>query len=131
MSHLERNHEEWKEIRARVDSIASAVFLIAGGALSLSITVLLSNESFLAKSSSVTELATSSWYWLLASVILFISLKVFLVFQLFFFHVNTEAANKNVPLLNGINWLIGLMGYISFIWGMVNMVRAAACAIST
>lgn len=45
MAHLENNYEEWQEIRSRIDSIANAVFLISGSALSLSISVRLSNKA--------------------------------------------------------------------------------------
>lgn len=45
MGTIEKNYEEWNEIRSRVDSLASAVFLIAGGALTLSISVLTSQTS--------------------------------------------------------------------------------------
>jgi hypothetical protein len=57
MSHAERNYEEWKEIRSRVDSIASTVFLIAGGALTLSINVILGNRESKLITSDVAAIA--------------------------------------------------------------------------
>lgn len=39
MTSNELNHDDWVEIRARIDSIANGIYLIAGGALMLSITI--------------------------------------------------------------------------------------------
>ncbi|WP_269519200.1 hypothetical protein [Alteromonas sp. BMJM2] len=52
---IENDYEEWKEIRSRADSIATAVFLLTGGALSLSINVMVGNKSKLKLSAPLLE----------------------------------------------------------------------------
>ncbi len=131
MPPLENNYEEWKEIRSRVDSVANAIFLIAGGALSLSISVILSNKGAGLISKEVSELASSAWYWLLASIIIFLVLKTYLIFQAFMLQFNTEFVNRWLHWLNGTGWVIGILGFVSFACGLILMVKAAALAVYT
>ena len=131
MPHRENNYEEWKEIRGRADSIASAIFLIAGGALSLSITVILGNKSSGVITPAVAEHATSAWYWLLAAIITFLVMKIAMVGQAFLLHFNGAFLNKHLTLLNSIGWVIGTTGFACFCWGLVQMVHAAALAVGT
>ena len=81
MPSTENNHEDWKEMRARVDSIANAVFLIGGGALSLSISVILNNKSKDLITSKVACITTYAWYFLLSSIIMSLGLKIFLLLK--------------------------------------------------
>jgi hypothetical protein len=104
MSHLESNCEERKEIRARADSIANAIFLIAGGALWSSITVMLSNKGAGLITQGIANHATLAWKWLLASIIIFLFLKVLLILQAFLLQFRTEFVNKHLSLLNGLAW---------------------------
>ena len=69
MDSLERNHEEWERIRARADSLANAVFLIAGGALSVSISVMVSAKKSGVVPEAASSIATTGWYCLLAAII--------------------------------------------------------------
>ena len=130
MPHLENNYEEWKEIRARVDSIANAIFLIAGGALSLSITVILSSKGAGLITKPVAEQAASAWYWLLAAIIIFLALKIALIFQAFMLQFKTDFVNKWLHWFNGAGWLIGILGFTSFVFGLIEMVGAAVLAVS-
>lgn len=130
MGSLEQNHEEWERIRTRADSLANAVFLIAGGALSISISIMVSAK----KSGVVPEIASSiaitGWYCLLAAIILFVTLKIHLIGQAFLLHVKTDIADRNNLLLNGLGWLWGLGGFVTFVWGLLQLIRAAAIVIS-
>lgn len=129
MTSIENNSNDWREIRSRVDSIANAVFLIAGGALSLSISVILGNKDAGFITSQVACLATAAWYSLLASVFLFLLLKVHLVFQAYMLQFNTEFVNKHLAGLNRTGWAVGVLGFISFVAGLILMVRAASIAV--
>ena len=131
MPPIEKNYEEWKEIRSRVDSIANAIFLIAGGALSLSISVILSNKGVGLISKEVSTLASSAWYWLLAAIIIFLFLKIYLVSQAFILQFKPQFFNRCLNWVNGIGWVLGIAGFISFGWGLYQMVRAASLAVIT
>jgi hypothetical protein len=61
MASIENNSDDWREIRSRVDSIANAVFLLAGGALSLSVSVLVDGKAAGIVSAQVADLASTSW----------------------------------------------------------------------
>ncbi|WP_156480532.1 hypothetical protein [Aquipseudomonas alcaligenes] len=131
MSSTENNSDDWREIRARADSIANAIFLISGGALSLSISVILSNKSAGYITAQVACIASLAWYCLLASLILFLALKGHMILQAYLLQFRPNYVNKHLRFLNGISWAIGLTGFISFIAGMFLMVRTAILAVGT
>lgn len=124
----EIDHEEWRELRTRVDSLASAVFLIAGGALTLSVSVLLGLSSDI--SPSLQEGIRSSWLLLLGSIIGFIILKVSLIVQSFMRGtLPPEKFNRYVVAANCIGWGLGLVGLVAFVSGMYVMVNVALAVI--
>jgi len=129
MTSAENNAEDWREIRTRIDSIANAVFLISGGALSLSISVLLSGKGSGLITPAVASLATTSWYFLLGSVFLFLLLKAHLILQANLLQFKPDLVNNHLKLLNGVAWAIGVFGFVAFCAGMTIMVRAAVVAI--
>ena len=129
MNSVEKHSADWREIRARADSIATAVFLIAGGALSLSITVIVGNLGSGLITPKVVSLATEAWYYLLASIILFLLLKFHLILQAYLGQFCPDWINKHLKLSNRTGWTIGLAGFATFVWGMTQMVRAAATAV--
>jgi hypothetical protein len=129
MSSIENNSDDWREIRSRIDSIASAVFIISGGALSLSISVLLGGKESGLITPAVAYLATASWYFLLASVFLFLLLKGHLIIQANLLQFKPTFVNNHLGLLNGIGWVVGVIGFAAFCTGMAIMVRAAVVAI--
>lgn len=129
MDSLEKNHEEWERIRTRADSLANAVFLIAGGAMSVSISVMIAGKSSGIITESASAIAASAWYWLLSAIILFVVLKVHMIFQAFLLHVKTAFADKHNVFLNTVGWFIGIGGFVSFTYGLIQMVRAASAVI--
>jgi hypothetical protein len=129
MKSLEENHEEWKEIRSRIDSIANVIFLIAGGALSLSISVIIEHKNAGFIDQATADIAAAAWRWLLAAIVIFLTLKITLVFQQFLLHEKTDFVNKWRPWLNGVQWIIGIVGFSVFVVGLYQMVDAATHAI--
>src|SRR5699024_9285826 len=107
MSSTERNYQDWLEIRTRVDSIATAVFLISGGALSLSITIILGNKGADFITEPVAVLAIRSWYFLFATITLFLLLKIHMVLQAVLLQFCPGYINKHLLLHNVISWLLG------------------------
>ncbi|MDQ3258293.1 MAG: hypothetical protein M3R15_31150 [Acidobacteriota bacterium] len=126
---IENNSDDWREIRSRVDSIANAVFLISGGALSLSISVILGNKSAGFITPQVASLATTAWYTLLASVIVFLVLKGHLIFHAYKLQFNAEFVDRHLVKLNCFAWGLGVLGFVLFVAGLAFMVRAAAIAV--
>lgn len=117
---------DWKELRGRVDSLAGAVFLIAGGALTLSISVLLDLKETTPSIKLYADDISFSWYALLGSIIVFVLLKMWLIFQSFLRGVlSAEKHNPTVNFTNTVGWLLGLMGLSSFILGMYKLVTVA------
>jgi len=130
VSHLENNHEEWKEVRSRIDSIANAVFLLAGGALTLSISVLLDGKAKGLITPQEAKMAASAWYWLLSSVLVFLFLKGKLILQSYMLQFHTQFVNKHLFKFNCAGWLIGIAGFVSFAIGFVQLVNVAVHIVS-
>ena len=122
---LEKNYEEWKEIRSRVDSIANAIFLISGGALSISISVMLSNKAAGLVTPLVASTASRGWYLLASSIVLMLVLKTNLIFQAFMLQFKTNVVNRYLRVFNAVSWAIGLSGLLLFVWGIWLLVTAA------
>lgn len=129
MPSIEENNDDWKELRSRVDSIANAIFLVAGGALSLSINVILGNKTALHMTAQVLSLTQAAWYCLLTAIVLFLLLKVHLVWQAYLRQFAGSFFNRNLVVLNRVGWSIGIIGFVAFVLGMVAMVRSAVAAI--
>lgn len=126
----EPDFEAWKEIRARVDSIAHALFLVAGGALSVSIAVLLGKDA--PKLSETARcLVTVSWYSLLYSVVVFALIKGILVVQAYMQHGNSSRKAAWHRHTTCVNWCLGITGMLAFVIGMFLLVKVAAIAVSS
>ena len=125
----EINFEAWKEIRARVDSIANALFLVAGGALSVSIAVLLSKDGPKLDAAPKCMIAVS-WYLLLYAVVAFVLIKGILVIQAYKLNVNSPNAPAWHAVTTGANWFLGISGLVLFAIGMFLLVTVAVLALA-
>lgn len=126
MNSVESNFDDWREIRARVDSIANVVFLIGGGALSLSITVVLGNLEKFELTQLDMRLVEYAWWLLLFSIVLALLLKILLVFEKYMLLVNAEFTSKHFMKLNYVGWIIGMASFFSFCGGLWLMVSSAS-----
>ena len=131
MEPLEQNHAERESIRARVDSLGNAIFLISGGALSVSIGVMVRAGGEGQLSAQAVKLASQSWYLLVVSIVSFVLLKAHLIFQAFLLQTKTDFADRNNTLTNTIGWVLGISGMASFIIGIVRMIMAAVEAVGS
>ena len=127
---LETNHEEFREIRARADSIANAVFLISGGALSISIGLLLDLKSKGEICPEIAQEIVLCWNYLLASVICFVLVKSHLVLQSFILQWATEFMNNHIKKSNFIGFSLGFGGVVAFIVGITKLVSVAGAIIN-
>ena len=119
------NFEAWKEIRARADSIATALFLVAGGALSVSIAVLLGKDHP-SLSESTKCLVSVAWYLLAYAIAAFVFVKGLLIVQAY---KSPNSATWHA-VTTVLNWFLGASGLVTFVLGMFLLVRAATVALS-
>ncbi|MGK0271891.1 MAG: hypothetical protein ACI88H_002557 [Cocleimonas sp.] len=131
MPSIENNNSDWKEMRARIDSIANAMFLIGGGALSISITVILSNLKKLNISESNVHLIECAWGQLALSLMLVLLLKIHVVFQEFLLQVATNFMIKHYMKFNWSVLIIGLSAFYLFCNGFYFMVLSASNIVSS
>lgn len=123
---MEYDDGDWKELRARVDSLAGAVFLIAGGALTLSISILLNLKEVAPVIKICANEIAIAWHALLCSIICFLALKTWLIAQSFARGLmDSERFNKTLKYSNAIAWLLGLAGLCTFIVGLYKLVVIA------
>lgn len=126
MDTVENNLNEWMEIRARVDSIAHAVFLIAGGALSLSITIVLGNLQKFRLSLSDVYALEWAWALLVLSIVLALTLKVEMVLQKYLLLVQASFMNRHFMTFNRMGWVIGCVAFLAFCGGIIFLALAAS-----
>jgi hypothetical protein len=122
---IENNNEDWKEIRARVDSIANAMFLIGGGALSLSITVFLSNLKKINISEPTLESIQQAWWHLSMALMIILFVKIFIALQSFLLQVATKFADKHYMKFNWFVLISGVIAYVLFCSGFYSMILSA------
>lgn len=95
---------DWKELQSRADSASNAVFLMFSGALTLSITVLISLKQSNINIITHAQDATASWYMLLGLIGLFLLLKTLLIAQSF--ARGFIIPEKYNPTLKYPNWIV-------------------------
>ena len=117
MASIEHNNADWKEMRIRVDSIASAVFLIGGGALSLSMSVVISNFENLTISMEMVSDISSAWLSLFGAIGLALFMKIYMVFQSFLLQEKTKFMDNNYNIFNIGGWVVGGLSFILFCIG--------------
>src|SRR5579859_2648551 len=113
----ESDLESWKEVRARADSLASAIFLIAGGALSVSIAVLLGKDATRIPP-AVKPFVFTSWGLLLYSMFAFIAVKGLLIVQSHKMLGPEQLKDEWLRETAWANWFLGVTGVIAFFVGM-------------
>jgi hypothetical protein len=128
MTTNEVNHNDWKEIRARVDSMSNAIFLISGGALTLSVSTILKVKETKGLADNIVFSIELSWYFLLASIIFMVSLKFHLIAQSYI-RSNSTASEYNPStrgFTNKVGWSLGILGFTAFLGGMILIVYSAS-----
>lgn len=126
MSSNEINHDDWKELRARVDSLANTIFVLSGGAITLSATAMVqlkTSKAELAK--EVIGVAISSWIFLLGAIVLFSLLKVHLIGQAYA-RANGSRFYADTNKTNLVGWSLGLLGVVAFFIGLSSIVYVAS-----
>ena len=123
---MEPNTEEWREIRGRADSIANAVFLLGGGAFSLSIATLLGSNSLTGVAVQSKYFVICSWGLLVYSVIASLVVKFLLLLQAYKRLTSSPRFVLWHRVTTYANWFLAITGLISFIAGVIVLGIAAA-----
>lgn len=127
MSSTEEDHAEWAELRQRVDSLSGSVFLLGGGAITVSASALMTlKASGYGMDGSVMCSAVWSWISLLVAILMFILLKAHLVLQSYARVKRWTGFYGNVDITNPIGFLVGIGGLLAFFIGMLLIVISAA-----
>ncbi|WP_156831304.1 hypothetical protein [Arhodomonas aquaeolei] len=125
MSPREVDNQEWEEIRSRIDSLAGAVFVLSGGALSISIGLVFGHTELLSREPTAGAVLVWAWWLLVSPIIAFVLLKVNVIVQKYILLDHPKKHASVRPVTNGISWLFGVTGVLCFCGGMVCLVVVA------
>ncbi|MFT5545668.1 MAG: hypothetical protein ACI832_003438 [Rheinheimera aquimaris] len=127
---LEQFNSHQQDIRSRVDSLAKAVFVLSGGALSISIGIFSTSRSIPECAQSILKL---SW-WSLTFTILSLVMMLFVgIARDYFFGEQwrnqldgkIETANDRHPVTDLFIWLFATLGLITFMVGYIALAYVA------
>jgi hypothetical protein len=115
-------------MRARADSVANGLFLVAGGALSVSIAVLLGADA--PRLGTVDRcLLGCAWMALAYSIISFAWIKTFLIVQAYKDQSGSPYRTAWHATTTCINWTLGITGLAAFTLGLILLVIIATRAV--
>ncbi len=128
---LELFNPHQEDTRRRADSLIRAIFLISGGALTVSISI------FTSKSSpelipALSCILKNSW-WLLFISIISLALSLFLMLVRDYHageNWRKKADFKKRSLYDAAMWLLGIIGMICFIGGLLGLSYVSTSLIS-
>lgn len=124
---MEENSDDWKELRARVDTLSNSVFVLAAGAITLSVSALfnIKTSEFSSLIPSVNCIAVYSWIFLLGAILLFILLKIHLVLQAYA-RLHKTKFYSNTDITNIVGWCIGFFGVVALTLGLSLLIFIAS-----
>lgn len=125
-----RLNASFRDVRSRVDTLAKSVFLIAGGAVTLSINLYLNKKDVL---SCISAYLKISWVSFLISMGLFSIVLGLLIIQGYkcgeFYREKIRNCDKSDAepsrWLDRVALYVGIVGFIAFLVGMIFMIVAA------
>ncbi len=118
------------DLRRRIDTLAKSIFLIGGGAVTLSVNLYISHKDSL---KGVIIYLRDSWWYLLASIFLFSAVIGLLILQGYYCaefyrkkirnrEIDSKEPNRCLDL---IALVVGVVGFVMFFIGMIDLVKAA------
>jgi drug/metabolite transporter (DMT)-like permease len=128
---LEEFNKHQQDVRVRTDSLARAVFILAGGALSISIGLFLNSK--LSISHEIVSLLKFSWAMLALSILSLILMLTTVISRDYFFgeRCRVQLNNSEPKEVDshyswdvGI-WVLAMVGLFSFIVGFALLTYAA------
>lgn len=128
------------DTRQRVDTLIKAIFVLSGGALTISIGVFLRQEAP-QLTPRITELLQYSWYLLFfslaaAAIVLFIMItQAYYIGELWNraqkTGKNTIETDLGLKISRILNWCFGITGFVSFLAGLWMLAFVSVAAIDT
>jgi len=126
------------DTRGRVDTLVKAVFLISGGALTVSIGIFLKSGAPTLAAHLVSPLR-SAWWLLFYSIASSSALLFLMICQGYWFTAKLQRGltsgeavvlgGKGETLIRRINWTLGASGFIAFVAGLALLAYVSAGAI--
>ncbi len=131
---LEQFNQHQQDVRARTDSLAKAIFVLSGGALSISIGLFSNNSDI---SECIASILRFSW-WSLTTTIISVVIMLFIVIGRDYFFgerwrkeldKKIESANSDNLIIDVFIWLFAIVGLIAFIIGYLGLAYTASSLI--
>jgi hypothetical protein len=123
---METDVEAWREIRARADSVANVVFLLGGGALSVSIATLIGSSAQSGVTNSIKLCVIVSWWLLGFAMVASLLVKFLLIVQAYKVLSQSRRAETWRRVTTFINWSLALSSLVTFIAGNAVLIYAAS-----
>ncbi|GAB6071141.1 hypothetical protein JCM30760_22380 [Thiomicrorhabdus hydrogeniphila] len=128
---LEEFNKHQQDVRTRTDSLVKAIFILAGGALSISIGIFLNIETTMQP--EIIQLLKISWFALGLCILSLVLMLTTVLSRDYFFGERwriqlNNPTNQNIDASNSWDifiWLLAITGLFSFIGGFGSLVYAA------
>lgn len=128
-------HQE--DLRRRADSLVRAVFVLSGGALTVSIG-LFGGSSRLQLSQDLIPILQASWWGLFASILCLASSLFMIIVRDHAFgerwrqklYGSREDAPNDPGWRELLIWVLAIIGYVSFLLGMLGLAYVASAEVS-
>jgi|CXWL01.1.fsa_nt_gi magnesium-transporting ATPase (P-type) len=133
---LEQFNSHQQDVRSRTDSLAQAVFVLSGGALSISIGIFSNNKNIPECAASILKL---SWWSLTTTIISLVIMLFIVIGRDYFFGERwrkqldgkVESANVNNTVVDIFIWLFALISLVSFMVGYIGLAYAASSVLGS
>jgi len=127
---IEQFNQHQQDTNSRVDSLAKAIFVLSGGALSISIGIFTNNRAIPELSQIVLKAA---WYSLTISTISLVFMLFTIIRRDYLFGEQwrdqldgkIECAKDNNPLTDSVIWIFALLGLFGFLFGYAGLAYVA------
>jgi hypothetical protein len=133
---LEQFNLHQQDVRSRTDSLAKAVFVLSGGALSISIGIFSSNKNITDCAASILKF---SW-WSLTTTIISLVIMLFIVIARDYafgerwrklLDNKIESADKSNTVVDTFIWILAIIGLIAFIVGFIGLAFTASSVVGS
>lgn len=136
---VDRLLQHQADTRQRVDTLVKAIFVLSGGALTISIGIFLKSGAPTLAAPFVCELKWS-WSFLFYSLAASATLLFLMIFQGYWYGWQWERAlNADSKAISGTrilalvricNWVLGVTGFVCFLVGLALLARVSVSAIA-
>ncbi len=132
---LEQFNIHQQDVRARTDSLARAVFVLSGGALSISIGIFANGNNLSECAVSVLKL---SWWSLTFTIISLVIMLFVIIGRDYFFgerwraqrNEKSENAESDNTIVDTFIWIFAILGLVGFLVGYVSLAYVATSAVN-